>query len=134
MSRVRGKDTKPELMVRSLLHRNGYRFRLHKKGLPGTPDIVLVKYKTVIFVHGCFWHRHKGCLDATTPKTRTDFWEKKFKENTDRDKRTAAALRELGWRDIVVWECELSRPVELFLRLQAEIKQSPYETICNEGE
>lgn len=124
MSRVRNKDTKPELLVRSILHRNGFRFRLHKNGLPGKPDIVLARYKTVIFVHGCFWHRHKGCPDATTPKTRTAFWVNKFKENTERDKRTGEALRDLGWNVIIVWECEILRPENLLERLKTEIKQS----------
>ena len=87
MSRIRGSDTKPELLVRSLLHRMGYRFRLHRKDLPGRPDIVLPKYRTVIFVHGCFWHRHKGCKYAYTPKSRTDFWQNKFQGTVERDKR-----------------------------------------------
>jgi DNA mismatch endonuclease, patch repair protein len=107
MSRVRNKNTKPELLVRSLLHRNGYRFRLHKEGLPGRPDIVLPKFKAVIFMHGCFWHRHKGCSDATTPKTRTDFWQNKFSKNVERDKFVNKELRKMGWKVIVVWECEL---------------------------
>lgn len=124
MSRVRSKDTKPELLVRSLLHRSGYRFRLHKAGLPGKPDIVLTKHKTVIFVHGCFWHRHSGCSDATTPKTRTAFWEKKFEENVARDKRTAIALRDLDWNVITVWECELKNAEKLLKRLRREIGSS----------
>lgn len=129
MGRVRSKDTKPELLVRSLLHRNGFRFRLHKKDLPGKPDIVLAKYKAAIFVHGCFWHRHKGCPDATTPKSRTDFWENKFKENVERDKRTATALRDLGWNPIVVWECEILKPENLLKRLKTEIKQASNKAI-----
>jgi len=124
MSRVRSKDTMPELLVRSLLHRSGYRFRLHKAGLPGKPDIVLTKHKTVIFVHGCFWHRHSGCPDATTPKTRTAFWEKKFEENVARDKRTAIALRDLDWNVITVWECELKNAEKLLKRLRREIGSS----------
>jgi len=114
----------PELLVRSLLHRSGYRFRLHKAGLPGKPDIVLTKHKTVIFVHGCFWHRHSGCPDATTPKTRTAFWEKKFEENVARDKRTAIALRDLDWNVITVWECELKNAEKLLKRLRREIGSS----------
>ena len=106
MSRIRGKDTKPELRVRSQLHRMGYRFRLHRKELPGRPDIVLPKYDTVIFVHGCFWHRHKGCRFAYTPKTRVEFWETKFEQNVRRDRRNEAALRKRGWRIIRIWECE----------------------------
>ncbi len=121
MGRVRSKDTKPEIIVRRLLHRNGFRFRLHKKDLPGKPDIVLPKYKTVILVHGCFWHRHMGCADATTPKTRTSFWEKKFNENVQRDKRTVTALCSAGWKVIIVWECETTRSDELINRLKVEI-------------
>ena len=109
MSQVRGKDTKPELVVRSFLHRNGFRFRLHVKSLPGTPDIVLPKYKTVIDVRGCYWHRHKGCKKTTTPSTNTDFWQKKFAENIVRDQRTEAELRRLGWRVIVIWDCEIPK-------------------------
>lgn len=124
MSRVRSKDTKPEISVRSLLHRAGFRFRLHKAGLPGKPDIVLAKHKTVIFVHGCFWHRHPGCSDATTPKTRTAFWKKKFEENVERDQRTAATLRNLDWNVIVVWECELKNIERLLIRLNKEIRKS----------
>lgn len=109
MSRIRGKDTKPERAVRSLLHRMGYRFRLHRRDLPGKPDIVLPKYRAVVFVHGCFWHRHKGCRYAYTPKTRKEFWENKFSENIRRDKENSARLRQLGWKIIYVWECETER-------------------------
>lgn len=129
MSRVRSRDTKPEVMVRSLLHCNGFRFRLHSNDLPGKPDIVLPKYHTVILVHGCFWHRHEGCQDATTPKTRTTFWENKFKENTERDQRTAESLRKLGWKVIVVWECETSKPEDLLKRLKTKIKESSNKAI-----
>ena len=101
MSRVRNKNTKPEILVRRLLHRAGFRYRLHKSGLPGRPDVVMSKYKTVIFVNGCFWHRHKNCKDATTPKTRTSFWKKKFEENVQRDERVAAELKELNWNFII---------------------------------
>lgn len=106
MSRIRSRDTKPELIVRRLLHRMGYRFRLHRKDLPGSPDIVLPKYKTVIFVHGCFWHRHEGCRYAYNPKSRVDFWQKKFLQNVERDRKVRHELIELGWRVLVVWECE----------------------------
>lgn len=124
MGRVRSKNTKPELLVRSFLHRNGFRFRLHKNGLQGRPDIVLPKFQTVIFVHGCFWHRHKGCPDATTPKTRTDFWKKKFKDNTQRDRHATVALRKAGWKVIVIWECEIARPEILMNRLRIGLQQS----------
>jgi DNA mismatch endonuclease (patch repair protein) len=124
MGRVRGKDTKPELLVRSVLHRNGYRFRLHAKGLPGKPDIVLAKHHTVVFVHGCFWHRHKRCPDATVPKSRTEFWIEKFTDNVKRDVRNQAALRTLGWTIIIVWECEIAKPDRLAERLRREIGAS----------
>ena len=106
MSRIRGKDTKPELRVRSQLHRMGYRFRLHRKDLPGRPDIVLPKYDTVIFVHGCFWHRHKGCRACYTPKTRPEFWKKKFGGNIRRDRTNINLLRKQGWKVLIIWECE----------------------------
>lgn len=106
MSAVRQKDTGPETIVRQLLHELGLRFRLQRKDLPGTPDIVLPKHKTVIFVHGCFWHRHDGCSKATTPKTRVEFWLEKFERNMDRDRRNERALLEQGWQVLVVWECE----------------------------
>jgi len=109
MSRIRGKDTKPELLLRSMLHKAGYRFRLHRKDLPGKPDIVLPKYRTAIFVNGCYWHRHKGCPNATTPKTRPEFWEAKFKDTVERDKRNVAELESLGWNVVTVWECKLKK-------------------------
>lgn len=107
MSRIRGKNTSPELIVRRLLHRMGYRFRLHVKNLPGKPDIVLPKYKTVIFVHGCFWHRHKGCKNCTTPTNRRQFWLKKLNGNAARDDVHRRALRKLGWNSITFWECQI---------------------------
>lgn len=110
MSRIRGKNTKPELIVRSMLHRMGYRFRLHREDLPGKPDIVLPKYKTVIFVHGCFWHRHKKCKYAYNPKSRKTFWQKKFNENVKRDRKRQNELKRLGWRVIVIWECQVTKP------------------------
>lgn len=108
MSRIKGKDTKPERKVRSWLHQHGFRFRLHKKDLPGTPDISLPKYKTVIFVHGCFWHRHAGCKFAYTPKSRIEFWDNKFRSTIERDLKKIKALEASGWRVLVVWECELA--------------------------
>ncbi len=107
MSRIKGQNSKPELVVRSLLHRLGYRFRLHRTALPGKPDIVLPRFKTVIFVHGCFWHRHKDCRFAYTPKSRTDFWLKKLESNVLRDIQVKSDLETLGWRVITIWECEL---------------------------
>ena len=126
MSRIRGKDTAPELTVRSLLHRLGYRFRLHPKDLPGKPDIVLPKYQTVIFVHGCYWHRHKKCRYAYTPKTRIDFWKKKFEENVKRDTLTRKRLRELGWRIIIVWECQIRDLEALAKRLSTQLIQEDH--------
>lgn len=107
MAAVRGKNTTPELIVRHVLHAMGYRFRLHKKDLPGKPDIVLSKYRTCIFVHGCFWHRHLGCHRSSTPQTNVEFWQKKFDKNVARDKSVATQLERLGWKVIVVWECEI---------------------------
>ena len=107
MSAIKSKNTKPEIAVRKLLHSMGYRFRLHRKDLPGSPDIVLPKYKTVIFVHGCFWHRHENCKYATTPKTRPAFWESKFNENIRRDRTNQNNLIKLGWKVLVIWECDL---------------------------
>jgi len=116
MSRIRGKNTGPEKQLRSLLHRAGFRFRLHDAGLPGKPDLVLPRYKTVIFVHGCYWHRHPGCSRATTPKSRTDFWLAKFQGTVERDERKAKELRNQGWRVITVWECDLERTPDIVLR------------------
>lgn len=107
MSGIRGKNTKPELSLRRALHRLGLRFRIHSARLPGRPDIVFPKFRAVVQVHGCFWHRHRGCRFATTPATRTDFWQTKFDATLERDKSTELALRSLGWRTAVVWECEL---------------------------
>jgi DNA mismatch endonuclease, patch repair protein len=113
MSRIRDKDTKPEIKVRSLLHKSGYRFRLHRKDLPGKPDIVLPKYNTVIFVHGCFWHRHKNCKFTYNPKSRKKFWQDKFQGNVDRDKRNRKKLSSLGWRTVVIWECQTNHSEKL---------------------
>lgn len=113
MSRIRDRDTKPEKRVRSLLHGMGYRFRLHRKDIPGRPDIVMPKYATVVFVHGCFWHRHRGCKYAYQPKSRVEFWKEKFRKNVERDKRKTRELKRLGWRVLIVWECELEEPIKL---------------------
>ncbi len=118
MSAIKSKNTKPEITVRKLLHSMGYRFRLHKKDLPGSPDIVLPKYKTVIFVHGCFWHRHQNCKYASNPKTRREFWEKKFKENIERDKKTQEKLKNLGWKTKIVWECEIKKQDKLIKKIE----------------
>lgn len=108
MSRIRGKDTAPERHLRSMLHRAGYRFRLHSANLPGKPDIVLRKHAVAIFVNGCYWHRHAGCKNATTPSTRPEFWKAKFQATVDRDARKSAQLAADGWRVITVWECDLA--------------------------
>lgn len=107
MSRIRGKNTVPELIVRSFLHRNGIRFRIHAANLIGRPDIVLPKYRTVIFVHGCFWHRHKGCKYAYIPKSRKKFWSVKFKENIARFDQVRKALKKDSWKVLVIWECQV---------------------------
>lgn len=121
MSRIRGKDTNPERLVRSLLHRMGYRFRLHRQDLPGRPDIVLPGRRTVVLVHGCYWHRHCGCRLAYTPKTNRTFWLSKFRENVSRDERQYEQLRALGWHIITVWECETKSPAALAQRLRSEV-------------
>jgi DNA mismatch endonuclease (patch repair protein) len=108
MAGIRGRDTTPERIVRSHLHRAGLRFRLHESRLSGRPDIVLPRWGAVVFVHGCYWHRHPGCRFATTPSTRVEFWTRKFAENVARDRRNVRALRRAGWRVFVVWECSLS--------------------------
>ena len=110
MSRIRSSNTRPEVALRQALHALGIRFRLHRKNLPGKPDIVLPRYKTAIFVHGCFWHRHQGCSIATTPKSNTDFWNEKFDRNTARDQLVLHQLEQIDWKVIIVWECELSSP------------------------
>jgi DNA mismatch endonuclease (patch repair protein) len=105
MSRIRGKNTSPEKIVRSLLRANGYRYRSNVKGLPGKPDIVLPALKIAVFVHGCFWHRHKDCRFTTSPKSNIDFWEEKFLRTVERDREHVRALKKSGWRVVVIWEC-----------------------------
>lgn len=107
MSKIKGRDTRPEMKVRSWLHRNGYRFRVQKMDLPGKPDIVLKKYKLAIFVNGCYWHRHPGCKYTTTPATNTEFWQKKFAQNVSRDKVCIEKLEASGWNTLVIWECQV---------------------------
>lgn len=121
MRSVRRSDTAPEIATRKILHAMGIRFRLHRDDLPGTPDIVLANRRTVIFVHGCFWHRHPGCAKATFPKTRTDFWASKFAANIARDADKTAALRAQGWKVLVVWECEIRDRYSLALRLAEQL-------------
>lgn len=119
MSRIRGKDTKPELRVRSLLHSLGFRFRLNRKDLPGKPDIVLPKYRTAVYVHGCFWHRHRECQFAYTPKSNPQFWTNKFSRTIERDAEVAVALKREGWSQVVVWECELNDLPKLKRKIKA---------------
>lgn len=118
MARIGQRDTLPELTVRRSLHRLGYRFRLHRRDLPGTPDIVLPRHRVAILVHGCFWHRHSKCRFAYTPKTRVEFWNSKFKQNVERDIRVHRALQERGWTVITIWECETTHGNGLEARLE----------------
>jgi DNA mismatch endonuclease (patch repair protein) len=123
MSRIKGKNTKPEMVVRKFLHANGFRYRLHVKNLPGKPDIVLPKYKTVIFVHGCFWHQHEHCSKASLPKTRTEWWKNKLNRNTQVDLNAEALLKQSGWRVLIIWQCGLTinEQMETLSKLIADI-------------
>jgi len=130
MSRIKSGNTKQEMIVRSLLHKMGYRFRLHgkvgkqfntKNVLPGKPDVVLAKFKTIIFVHGCFWHRHENCKFAYTPKSRKDFWMTKFRENKVRDKLVMKQLEDSGWKILIIWECETKNINVLQKRLKEKL-------------
>lgn len=116
MSKVLSKNTKPEIQVRSWLHRHGYRFRLHQRNLPGQPDIVMTKYKTIIFVHGCFWHQHLGCKKATIPKKNHNFWKQKLIRNVERDKEVIIELEKKGWNVIVIWECEVKANLDFIMK------------------
>jgi len=127
MAGIRGRNTKPELVVRSYLHRAGLRFALHKKELPGKPDLVLRRWRAVVFVNGCFWHRHRGCNLAYTPKTNTSFWLKKLTGNADRDRRNAGVLRRKGWRVFTLWECQVNDR-----RMAALVRQIKRETPTND--
>lgn len=128
MSRIRSKHTKPEVAVRRMLHAMGVRFRLYRAGLPGKPDIVLGPRQLVIFIHGCFWHRHPGCREATMPTANRDFWVAKLDGNAARDLRHRAALRRMGWRVAVIWECEIRNPDKLGRRLTRLIGPLPGKT------
>ena len=124
MSRIRGKDTSIEVKVRSYLFAQGFRFRKNDKRYPGRPDVVLPKYHTVIFVHGCFWHRHSGCKEATTPKTRTEFWQEKFDRNVANDSKNRELLEKEGWKVITLWECDINKRFEeTMTRTVEEIKK-----------
>ena len=129
MSAIKNRNTKPELAVRRALHAFGFRFRLHRQDLPGKPDIVLPKFKTVVFVNGCFWHQHSGCRFASKPVTRQDFWQTKLARNVERDIQNYAKLIELGWRVIVVWECELQNMDLLAQRLFVDIRSNTVKRV-----
>jgi len=118
MSRIKGRDTKPEILVRSVVHRMGFRFRVHRRDLPGTPDIVLPRHGKIILVHGCFWHGHKRCPRSRRPGTHKRFWNKKLDANIERDERVRRKLRRMGWRILVVWECETRKPEKLLRKLE----------------
>lgn len=122
MSRIKGKDTKPELLVRKFLHAHGFRYKLHDTTLPGKPDLVLPKYKTVIFIHGCFWHGHTNCRYFVVPKTRTDWWLNKINTNRANDAKAVKALKKDGWKIITVWECRL-KPAKAASTLAALLKK-----------
>lgn len=130
MSRIRGRDTRPELVLRKLLHAAGFRYRLHHSRLPGHPDLVLPRYRAIVFVRGCFWHRHAGCRIANTPKSNIDFWNAKFKRNIARDAEVESTLSKAGWRVLVVWECALStkeKAIETAAQVAQWIKSAPPE-------
>lgn len=118
MAKIKGKNTAPERAVRSLLHRAGYRFRIHVRALPGTPDVVLPKYRAVVFVHGCFWHRHRNCKIATMPHTHKKFWSEKFARNVSNDARHRRKLRRLGWKVVTVWSCQLKHSDRVLARIE----------------
>lgn len=133
MSRVRGKDTKPEMLVRRLIHRLGYRYRLHDKTLPGSPDLVFRSRRKVLFVHGCFWHRHQEptCKLARLPKSRQEFWGPKLEGNKARDERVRKALDRLGWKYLVVWECECGQAEHLENRMRAFLDKGDSDDACD---
>ena len=122
MSRIQGRDTVPEVVVRRTAHRLGFRFRLYRKDLPGRPDLVFPRFRAIVFVHGCFWHRHDGCRFAYTPRSRVRFWTEKFRQNVARDRRTEDALRNLGWRVMVIWECETRDDAVVVQRLESFLR------------
>jgi DNA mismatch endonuclease (patch repair protein) len=127
MSRIRAKNTGPELAVRRFLHGRGFRYRLHRRDLPGSPDLVLAKHETVVFVHGCFWHRHPGCRRATTPKSNSEFWQQKFSRTVERDGQAERTLKNAGWNVITAWECEIKEPGRLEIAL-ADLLTLPLKT------
>lgn len=135
MSGIRAKDTVPELTVRRFLHSHGFRYRLHRRSLPGKPDLVLRRYKVAVLVHGCFWHRHLGCKYAATPATRREFWLQKLEGNRDRDLKNQSALLNMGWRVVIVWECALKHSQESTLRALREfiVGSQSYAELSSQG-
>ena len=129
MSRIRGRDTRPEMIVRRIAHGLGFRFRLHRKDLPGRPDIVFPRHQAVIVVHGCFWHRHPGCKRASSPKTRGRYWQNKFEDNVVRDRRNETALRDLGWKVMVIWECETKDHEAVAARIESFLRRDESEPV-----
>jgi len=123
MARIKGRDTKPEMLVRSLIHRMGFRFQTHKRDLPGNPDIVLPRHGKAIFVHGCFWHGHSSCRRSKRPTTNKAFWSKKLDENIRRDKRFRRELHRMGWKTLVVWQCEIRHPKKLLRKLDGFLRE-----------
>jgi DNA mismatch endonuclease, patch repair protein len=117
MSKIRSKNTKPEIILRSALHKQGFRFRIHIKDLPGKPDIVLPKYKTLIFVHGCFWHFHKDCPEGRFPNTNTEYWSEKITRTIERDEQHHKLCKELGWNVLIIWECQIEKKLDEVLRI-----------------
>jgi DNA mismatch endonuclease, patch repair protein len=129
MSRVKAKDTTPELRVRKIAYALGYRFRIHRRDLPGTPDVVIPKLRLVLFVHGCFWHRHTGCVRATTPRSNYEFWRRKLDRNVERDEQAMSDLAAKGWDARIIWECETKDAVALAVRLR-ELFESRLNDLC----
>jgi len=121
MSKIRSNDTLPEVRIRKALWHMGYRYRLHYKLLPGKPDIVITKQRIVVFVHGCFWHRHENCIEASRPKTNSAYWETKIAKTIERDKKNQALIREAGWRVIVIWECHVKKDIDENIKLLGEM-------------
>ena len=127
MSQIKSRDTEPELLVRRSLFRLGYRFRLHRRDLPGKPDIVLPRYRVAIFVHGCFWHQHTGCIDCSNPKTNTAYWGPKLLANRKRDRKNRRLMLQIGWTPVVIWECETRNPRAIEKKLQRILNRQSTE-------
>ena len=131
MARIRSKNTKPEMVVRRLLHGLGYRYSLHRRDLPGAPDLVFPSRKKIILIHGCFWHQHKGCIDGRVPKSRIDYWQPKLRRNVERDRRNISKLRRAGWKVLKLWECDVLKVLDLgvelvnFLGTTHNLKKNP---------